>query len=489
MQPPGFSSTAAYIGWHAQYTRSATAIVEDTLQVTYQHMAAHLAGCVQALEDRSVSPGMLVGIEVRRQRYLHLLLLLACEVIGTSTTSFSAQVLRGDDPVLRHCDVLLLNEAPAVGTLPATLILPPDWLNHLAATPLKGDPLALLRRQGAADGTARIVRTSGTTAEPKATVMSRVTQQRVITRYMDLVPPVIRASPKFLCLYDFTVFGNHMRTLSVLQRGGTVLLAREDQAHGLLGTGAANYVALTVGDMERIVQGALPPPAGHDLQVELIGAAVSSRLHQFIRERLNARIRTFYASNEVQGVTNTNEDNVGTIFPNVMVRIVDEAGHDRPIGETGLIRVKTDTMTEGYFHNPALTAASFIDGWYLTNDVGYMPEPGKLVVLGRADDMLNIGGLKLPPLPIEQAIKRIPGVNDAVVMSIEGSYQVDRLLLTIESDQPAANLIPAASKILAHHVRAFEVMLLPRFPRTETSKVRRQEIKATFLRNRKAPST
>ena len=110
MQPPDFSSTAPYIAWYAYHEPRSTAVVEDSLQVSYEDLAADLARCVQALEQRGVASGMLVGVEVRHKRYLHLLLLLACEVIGATTTSLAQQELRSDDALLRRCDVLLLSE-------------------------------------------------------------------------------------------------------------------------------------------------------------------------------------------------------------------------------------------------------------------------------------------------------------------------------------------------------------------------------------------
>jgi acyl-coenzyme A synthetase/AMP-(fatty) acid ligase len=49
------------------------------------------------------------------------------------------------------------------------------------------------------------------------------------------------------------------------------------------------------------------------------------------------------------------------------------------------------------------------------NDVGFQPEPGKLVVLGRADDMLNIGGEKISPYPIESALNAIDCTSSEVL--------------------------------------------------------------------------
>lgn len=64
------------------------------------------------------------------------------------------------------------------------------------------------------------------------------------------------------------------------------------------------------------------------------------------------------------------DDNVGVLCPGAEVRIVDEAGQDKPTGKSGLILVKTETMVDGYHDDPALTAARFVAGWFHTRDLG-----------------------------------------------------------------------------------------------------------------------
>src|SRR3954449_5887221 len=138
-----------------------------------------------------------------------------------------------------------------------------------------------------------------------------------------------------------------------------------------------------------------------------------------LRERLGAVVQVTYSSNETNTVCFVDNGNVGTLIDGAEVRIVDHAGETLTQGQTGLVQVKTQTMAKAYWNDPARTAAAFVDGWYRTSDTGYIPEPGKLVVLGRADDMLNIGGVKVPPAPLEDAVKAIPGVIDAVLLNVD----------------------------------------------------------------------
>ena len=81
MSRPDLSSTARCIAWHARVTPEATAIVDLGVHLTYRALAADLVRCVRALEALAVRPGMLVGIQTP-DRYLQLLLSLACEVTG-----------------------------------------------------------------------------------------------------------------------------------------------------------------------------------------------------------------------------------------------------------------------------------------------------------------------------------------------------------------------------------------------------------------------
>lgn len=480
MTPPRFASTGPYLAWHADHTPRATAIVEDALRVDYRTLAEDLVRCVHALERLDVGAGLTIGIEIRRERYLHLLLLLACEALGAGSASVTAEDLASRDPILRLCDLLLVAAEPG----PGRRVIAADWLETSRATPVSAHQWRILARPVVPAQMARIVRTSGTTGRPKVMAISHAILQRVVERHMERVAEETTPVPVSLCLYNLSVRAVYARVLGFLQRGGTVLFAKEDHAPQLLAAGLVNHVMFTVGDAERVALRTSPPPPGHRLHVELVGARAAPALRALLQQRLNARISTRYSSNETNMIAATDDGDVGTICPGVDVRIVDAAGQELPLGETGVIRVRTDAMVDGYLDDPAATAAAFIDGWYHTSDAGYMPEPGRLVVLGRADDMLNIGGVKLPPAPFEEAIRQFPGVADAVLMTVGNTHDVGLLVVAVEvvGDQPPPDLAERLDRLLSGYTRTFETMPLPWFPRTETGKVKRPELKAAFLR-------
>ena len=142
-------------------------------------------------------------------------------------------------------------------------------------------------------------------------------------------------------------------------------------------------------------------------------------------------------------------------------------------------------MTTGYIDAPELTRATFIDGWYQTNDFGFQPSDGKLVVLGRADDMLNVGGVKIAPGPIEDRLRAIDGVRDALVTNTEDGLKSGILLAAVEigPDCDSAYCRRQLSSIIGEYTIDFETILLSAFPRTETGKVRRDRIREDWRRN------
>jgi len=89
------------------------------------------------------------------------------------------------------------------------------------------------------------------------------------------------------------------------------------------------------------------------------------------------------------------------------VRIVDPEGSIEdvlPPGQTGEIVVTGSSVALGYWRDPALTAKKFVDGWWRSGDLGHLDEDGYLWVNGRADNVINTGGIKVHAEEIESEI-------------------------------------------------------------------------------------
>ena len=100
----------------------------------------------------------------------------------------------------------------------------------------------------------------------------------------------------------------------------------------------------------------------------------------------------------------------------VDVRVVDEAGTPVPVGETGEIIVKGDTVMAGYWNNPDATARSLRDGWLWTGDVGAFDDDGFLTLKDRSKDMIISGGTNIYPREIEDVLNLHPAVAECSVV-------------------------------------------------------------------------
>jgi long-chain acyl-CoA synthetase len=110
---------------------------------------------------------------------------------------------------------------------------------------------------------------------------------------------------------------------------------------------------------------------------------------------------------------------VGRAAPTVELRVVDDAGNDRPPNERGEIWIKGPTvMAHGYWRRPDANAAAFTDGWFHTGDIGYLDADGFLYLVDRAKDMIIRGGENVYCVEIEHVLFDHPDVVDAAVVGV-----------------------------------------------------------------------
>ncbi len=82
----------------------------------------------------------------------------------------------------------------------------------------------------------------------------------------------------------------------------------------------------------------------------------------------------------------------------------------------GRIRIGGPTLFDGYLDDPALTAEVLVDGWFHTSDAGELDEDGRLRVLGRIDDMVISGGVKVPVTAVAARLRTHPDAGEVEVL-------------------------------------------------------------------------
>jgi acyl-coenzyme A synthetase/AMP-(fatty) acid ligase len=138
-------------------------------------------------------------------------------------------------------------------------------------------------------------------------------------------------------------------------------------------------------------------------QITLGGEAVPDRLLADLQTVFpDARVSQIYGANE-----SGNPRSVRDGRPGLPVSLLD-AGQESDIAMKivdGELWVRSRIGMLGYYGEPPIDP----DAWRATGDLVEI-EDGRIVFRGRASDVINVGGVKVHPLPIEERITRVPGV-------------------------------------------------------------------------------
>lgn len=212
------------------------------------------------------------------------------------------------------------------------------------------------------------------------------------------------------------------------------------------------------------------------------------------RERLmgllpHSRLYFGYGSSEADNMTKYSYADhpgldrcVGRPMKHALIRFVDEAGQNHPAtaDDPGYVVCGGPTVMLGYWREPELTASVLKDGWLYTSDLGYLDENGFLRLVGRAGDVINVGGIKVSCSELEDLALRIPGVKEAACIPVEDkmSGQAPKLFLVMEEDADFSK--EAVKAFLARHLEHYklprQIVQLSALPRAANGKVLKREL-------------
>jgi long-chain acyl-CoA synthetase len=186
-------------------------------------------------------------------------------------------------------------------------------------------------------------------------------------------------------------------------------------------------------------------------------------------------------------VPGSGPDKPGTIglpLPGVAMDVVSLADPRRvlPPGEIGEIRIKGPNVTQGYWKRPEETTAAFVDGYFLTGDVGRMDADGYFFLVDRKKDMIISSGCNVYPAAIEQALYEHPDIEEAVVIGVPDPYRGEaaKAFVKLRQGRPPLTLASLraflADKLGKHELPA-ALELRAALPRTAVGKLSRRALR------------
>jgi O-succinylbenzoic acid--CoA ligase len=153
------------------------------------------------------------------------------------------------------------------------------------------------------------------------------------------------------------------------------------------------------------------------------GAAVESSLRQRAADA-GVRVVATYGMSETCG---------GCVYDGMPLDGVAVA-----VGRDGRVRIAGPVLFDGYDGRPDLTAEVMRDGWFSTSDLGRLDDDGRLEVLGRVDDVVVSGGVKVPAAAVARRLREHPSLSAAEVVGAPDSEWGQRVVAVVVSrDAPA----------------------------------------------------
>jgi fatty-acyl-CoA synthase len=199
----------------------------------------------------------------------------------------------------------------------------------------------------------------------------------------------------------------------------------------------------------------------------------------------NAFLRVFYGSTEAGNVASLTGDDVHSRPGSCGVP--SQATESRIDDETGELCVRGPLLFDGYFGDPAATAAALQDGWYHTGDAAKVDDDGYLSIVGRLHDVIRTGGESVVPTEVEAALAGLPGAAEVAIVGVPDDTWGEIVCAVVVPDFRAAPPTLESVRALCNgklaaykHPRRLEIVdALPRTP--ATGQLQRRKIVQTLL--------
>ncbi|MGO2390655.1 MULTISPECIES: fatty acyl-CoA synthetase [unclassified Halomonas] len=365
-----------------------------------------------------------------------------------------------------------------------------DVLRHARSAALSQEPDA------AVDGAslAQLLYTSGTTAAPKAAMM---THQALMAEYMAcMVELDIKSNDAMLAalpLYHSAQM--HVFLMPALLLGATVYLLEAPLPELCLSAMSNHKVAsffapptvwislLRHAEFDRFDLSALnkayygasimPVPVLEELQQRIPGVG----LYNCYGQSEIAPLATVLRPEEHAA----RPASAGRPILTVETRIVDLDMNDVPSGEHGEIVHRSPQLMKGYWDKAAMTEEAFQGGWFHSGDVGYFDEAGYLYVVDRIKDVINTGGILVASREVEEGLFKHPAVSEVAVIGQPDEKWIEAItaVVVLKEGQLVSEeaLIHHAKTLMAPYKVPKHIVFTDALPKSTAGKILKRHLR------------
>jgi long-chain acyl-CoA synthetase len=200
----------------------------------------------------------------------------------------------------------------------------------------------------------------------------------------------------------------------------------------------------------------------------------------------------YYGASEGMGTVISPEEwldrpgSVGRAFPGLSLKVVDDAGHDLPAGEVGVIHVSSIPGYKFGYHNaPEKTAEAWHGDYFTVGDLGWLDDDGYLYIADRRTDLIISGGVNIYPAEVEQALAEHPDVVDAAVFGVPDERMGQRVHAVVElrggATASESDLVESLRGSLAEFKLPRSIEFVAVLPREPNGKIRKARLREDYL--------
>ena len=453
-------------------------LADDTRSLNNAAFAAAVRAAAGHLAAAGVGPGNMVAVALPNRVEL-VVTLFAAWHLGACVTPVNPALTPVEAGYQLDDSGAKVVAADPAATPAATL----DVATLLTADP--DAPTVPVEPAARADDLALVIYTSGTTGRPKGVMLDHANVE-AMCRGIVAGLGLDGTDHSLLVLPLFHVNGITVSVLSPLLAGGRATIAGRFRPETFFAdvervrptyfsAVPAIYVLLTnlpadvapdTSSLRRVVCGAAPMPA--------------AAIHAF-EQRFGVPLVEGYGLSEGTCASTLNPPDgvrkpgtVGPPLPGQQVMLRHEDGAIDREG-TGEVVISGPNVMRGYLGRPQDTAATVVDGWLRTGDVGRFDEDGYLVLVDRIKDMIIRGGENIYPKEIENALYAHPDVVEAAVVgapdAVLGEVPVAFVALRPGSAATVEGLLAHCATRLARMKLPTRVDLVEALPKNPVGKI------------------
>jgi long-chain acyl-CoA synthetase len=218
------------------------------------------------------------------------------------------------------------------------------------------------------------------------------------------------------------------------------------------------------------------------------GTAVQSSVAKRWLERTGCPICEGYGLSETSPVVSCNlvldktfTDTIGLPMSSTEMKIIDDDGHDVPVGQPGEIAIRGPQVMAGYWQRPDETARAMTsDGYFKTGDIGVMDDRGYFRIVDRKKDTILVSGFNVYPNEVEEVVSELPGVLECAVIGVPDERTGEAVKLVVVKKDPAlteAQLREHCRHNLTNYKNPRWIEFRRDLPKTPIGKVLRRELR------------